>query len=153
MVADLVPFQHTPLLSALCLKAFLRYRRVSHLRSEPAPHRYQYPACMKLPIILYPGCMIQVRGPSLSPERSEYASTSVIGLSRRFISLFFYAPMHPGSYICLFFINVQAITSIFAASLTLILVLIPFSRSLFLSLFVNQVMKERSLVEAIRAAW
>jgi len=39
----------------------------------------------------------------------------------------------------------SSIVSIFAASFTLILVLIPFSRSLFLSLFVNQVIERKGL--------
>jgi hypothetical protein len=66
----------------------------------------------------------------------SYASTFLIGLSRlRVISVTYF--MQSGSNTSFFFMSVQAMTSIFAASFTRIFVPIPFSLSLPLSLLVK----------------
>ena len=106
------------------------------LTGEPAPQRYQYPACTRLPSIPYPGCMIQVRGPELSPTRSVPQRTKSGSLAE-IVSSVTHASLQPGSNTSFFFMSVHAMTSIFAASLMRILVVIPFSRSLPLSFLVK----------------
>jgi len=60
--------------------------------------------------------------------------------------------MYPGSNTSLFFMSVQAMTSILAASLTRIFVTIPLSRCLPVSVFARYCMKHLLRVDAIRAA-
>lgn len=88
------------------------------------------------PIIPYPGFRVQREALHCPPRDPHMASTLVPGLSRRkrniSYSLFRYSGLK-GSF---FFISVQAMMSSFAASFTLILVLMPFSLSLPRSVWV-----------------
>ncbi len=92
--------------------------------------RYVYPvysAFAESPIIPYPDWKFRKR-PRLSLPRS-FASTLLNGLSRRNCKTFYSLFKLSGLKGWCFFISVQAMISIFAASLTRILVLIPRSRS------------------------
>ena len=115
----------------------------SPTNTNPTSDSYVYPVCLitlRLPIIPYSESKVQ-REAQDCPSRSPNAPTMDNGLSRRnskpCYSMFRYA----GSNTSFFFINVQAITSIFAASLTRIFVLIPRSRSLPRSSLVKYALK------------
>ena len=104
-------------------------------KGESAPQRYQYPACTRPPIILYPGCMILSERPRIVPHEVICLYVHKRALSPRVISGAY--SMQPGSKASFSFISVHAIMSIFAASFIRIFIRIPFSRSLPLSLRVK----------------
>ena len=85
----------------------------------------------------------------MSPTRSE-ASTFLNGLSRRSCCMSYCTFRYSGLKDSPLFMRVHAITSILAASFTLILVLIPLSRSRPWSILAKQAMKERCREEAMR---